>query len=61
MKTAIDSQYRCFNARTTHLISTETLIAINSLGIHRVLEFNKDLGESVGEFKKSELGAVDDC
>ena len=56
MKTAIDSQYRCFNARTTHLISTETLIAINSLGIHRVLEFNGYLGESVDAFQKTRIG-----
>ena len=56
MKTTVDSQYRCFNARITHLISTETLIAINSLAIHRILEFNKDLGERIGEFQKIRIG-----
>jgi len=52
MKAAIDSQCIYFNARIKHLKRHETLLAMHSLAIHRILEFNKDLGESVGEFEK---------
>jgi len=56
MKIAIDSQYSRFNARIKPLRDTETLLAINSLAIHRILEFNGYLGEGVGEFQKNRIG-----
>jgi len=56
MKVALDIQYKHFNARIKHQRGTETLLAMNSLVIHRVLEFNGYLGESVGEFKKIRMG-----
>ncbi|MCD5380525.1 hypothetical protein LR004_01230, partial [Candidatus Gracilibacteria bacterium] len=44
------------NARIRHLRGAETLLSMNFLAIHRLLEFNEYLGESAGEFQKIRIG-----
>lgn len=56
MNVALDIQYKHTNARIRHLRGAETLLSMNFLAIHRLLEFNEYLGESAGEFQKIRIG-----